>query len=180
MKHTPVLLPHTVFIVLSFIVTTITMNSYAVEAEEKAPIVELQRLEGETAANIISINDYKGKLIYLDFWASWCGPCRQSFPFLQDIRTRYANQGFEVIAVNVDAQLSDALRFLKQFPVDYPVLLDPKYTMAQTYAVQGLPTAYLIDTEGNVIYKHLGFKEADKQWITALIEQQLPPLKKQP
>ena len=91
-----------------------------------------------------------------------------------------ANQGFEVIAVNVDAKLSDALRFLKKFPIDYPILLDSAYTMAQIYEVQGLPTAYLIDTEGNVIYKHLGFKEADKKWITALIEQNLPALKKQP
>lgn len=170
MKNIHVLLSRILLILLPLISHT----SYSVEAEDIAPVVELPLLEDGIAGRTNSIANHKGKLIYLDFWASWCGPCRQSFPFLQKIRTQYANQGFEVIAVNVDAKLSDALRFLKKFPIDYPILLDSAYTMAQIYEVQGLPTAYLIDTEGKVIYKHLGFKEADKKWITALIEQNLP------
>lgn len=150
--------------------------TYAVEAEETAPVIKLPRLQEQAAGEITSIADYKGKLIYLDFWASWCGPCRQSFPVLQKIRTQYADQGFEVIAVNLDTELAPALKFLNQFPVDYPILLDPQYTMANTYGIQGLPTAYLINHEGTVIYKHLGFKKTDEKWLTALIEQHLPRL----
>jgi thiol-disulfide isomerase/thioredoxin len=158
---------------LSLILLLLTLPAYSVEADEPAPIIALPQLENNVAGKMTSIADYKGKLIYLDFWASWCGPCRQSFPFLKEIRQQYVDQGFEIIAVNVDAKLEDGLRFLKKFPVDYPTLLDPKGVMSRAYLVQGLPTAFLIDREGNIIYEHLGFKERDKKWITALIEQNI-------
>lgn len=160
--------------VFAVLLLAITLPAHSLNAEEQAPVVPLQQLENNVAGKTTSIADYKGKLIYLDFWASWCGPCRQSFPFLKEIRNKYVDQGFEIISVNVDVDLKDALGFLNSFPVNYPMLLDPDATMAAVYQVQGLPTAYLIDSEGNIVYKHLGFKERDKKWITALIEQNLP------
>lgn len=158
----------------SLILVISVIPSYAVEADEFAPIVDLPQLKGDKAGSKTNLLEHKGKLIYLDFWASWCGPCRQSFPFLQEIRNKYADQGFEVVAVNVDTNLAPALRFLEKFPVNYPILLDHSAEKAQAYSVQGLPTAYLINQRGQIIYKHLGFKEKDKQWIIALIEQNLP------
>ncbi len=140
---------------------------------QAAPHIPLPLLENGAAGRTSGINDHKGKIIYLDFWASWCGPCRQSFPFLQNLRDQYHDQGFEIVAVNVDVELKDALSFLQNYPVDYPILLDPEGIMATTYGVQGLPTSFIIDRDGNVVYAHLGFKEKDKQWITALIKQNL-------
>ena len=98
----------------------------------------------------------------MDIWASWCGPCRKSLPILNEIRRKYLSQGFEVVAVNVDEKLSDALTFLDKYP-DYPVLLDPKGSLAQAYQLQGMPTAYLIDEKGVIIYKHVGFKIKDQK-----------------
>ncbi len=158
----------------SLILLINAVPSYAVEADDFAPIVDLPQLVDNKPGDKTNLLAHKGKLIYLDFWASWCGPCRQSFPFLQEIRNKYADQGFEVVAVNVDTELAPALRFLKQFPVNYPILLDHDAEKALSYGVQGLPTAYLINQRGQIVYKHLGFKEKDKKWITALIEQNLP------
>ncbi len=158
---------------LSLVLLIFTLPSYAIDADDQAPSIPLKQLEGNIISKITEVNTYKGKLIYLDFWASWCGPCRQSFPFLNKIRNQYSSQGFEVIAVNVDTELADARKFLKNFPVDYPILLDPEGKMPIAYDIRGLPTAFIIDRQGTVVYKHLGFKERDKKWITALIEQNL-------
>lgn len=157
-----------------FLLASISLSTHAVIAEEDAPIVAIPQLENNALGNTKSIADYKGKLIYLDFWASWCGPCRQSFPFLHDLQEEYADSGFIVIAVNVDSTLEPALNFLEKFPTNYPILIDHKNEMSTTYGVQGLPTSFLIDENGTVIYKHLGFKERDKKWITALVKQNLP------
>lgn len=161
---------HLFFIVL----LAITFPSHSDDTDnQQAPNTPAKMLVNNLPGKLSSIADYKGKLIYLDFWASWCGPCRQSFPFLKNIRNKYADQGFEVVAVNVDSELKSALTFLKKHPVDYPVLLDPKGTMASAYSVHGLPTAYIIDRKGAIVYEHLGFKEKDKKWLIALIEQHL-------
>lgn len=142
---------------------------YSTEAGQQAPKVALPLLENGVPGKLSTLEDYRGKLVYLDFWASWCGPCRQSLPILNDIRAQFANDDFEVLAINVDEKLSDALKFLKKYPVDYPVLLDPKGQSPRAYGVPGMPTAYLIDEQGIVIYKHSGFHKKDKILIEKLI-----------
>ena len=154
--------------------SSVSLTAHVIISDEKAPVVAIPELENNLLGSSKSIADYKGKLIYLDFWASWCGPCRQSFPFLHDLQEQYADNGFVVIAVNVDSTLEQALSFLEKFPTNYPILIDHKNEMSATYEVQGLPTSFLIDENGTVIYKHLGFKEHDKKWITVLVEQNLP------
>ncbi len=158
---------------LLFTLLFLAIPTLAIIAEDKAPHVALPLLEDHQPGKTTGINDYKGKLVYLDFWASWCGPCRQSFPFLKQLKEQYAEQGFEVVSVNVDTSLEPALKFLKDHPVNHPILLDPNGKMAERYGVQGLPTAFIIDRDGVVVYKHLGFKEKDKAWITALVRQNL-------
>lgn len=159
--------------ILAIALMVVTFNSYAFKKGDVTPDIPLPQLEGQSAGKATSITDYKGKLVYLDFWASWCGPCRQSLPILNEIRKDYASKGFEVVAVNVDENLKDALKFLDKYPVDYPILLDPKGKMPKTYKVQGMPTAYLIDEKGVVLYKHTGFKKKDRKKIEALIDKHL-------
>lgn len=118
-------------------------------------------LPGIKTGNLMSLKSHRGKVVYLDFWASWCGPCRQSLPMLNELRKELRSKGFEVVAVNLDEDKSEAKKFLKQFPVSYPVLLDPKGRVPQKYDLPGMPTSYLIDRKGKIRKVHVGFKKQD-------------------
>jgi len=123
------------------------------------------KLPGINTGNLMSLKSQRGKVVYLDFWASWCGPCRQSLPMLNELRKELRSKGFEVIAVNLDEDKKDAQTFLKQFPVSYPVLLDPKGKVPQKYNLPGMPTSYLIDRKGKIRKVHIGFKKQDMSKI---------------
>jgi thiol-disulfide isomerase/thioredoxin len=142
---------------------SVALKVHSAEKGDEAISIPLKLLE----------NNKPGKTVYLDFWASWCGPCRKSLPILNEIRSQYSSQGFEVIAVNIDEKLADALRFLDKYPVDYPIFLDPKGKLPKAYKVPGMPTAYLIDEKGTIIYKHVGFKTKDRKKIEKLISEHI-------
>ena len=129
----------------------------------------------DTANGSISLSDFKGKVVYLDFWASWCGPCRQSFPWLSQMRKKYQDQGFEVIAVNLDKFRHDANKFLKKTPAEFTVAYDPEGEMASKYDLLGMPSAYIIDRDGIIRYQHVGFTHAKKsqyeEELTILLKQ---------
>ena len=133
-------------------------NATAVKVGEIAPAVDLPNLVGEGNT---SLADLRGKVVYLDFWASWCGPCRVSFPQLETIRAELAERGFEVLAVNVDEFEEDALEFLKEIPVSYPVVQDIEGASPKIYGILGMPTGFLIDREGVVRRVHQGFRKSD-------------------
>ena len=123
-------------------------------ADAPAPAFDLPALEGEQR---IALKDLRGKVVYLDFWASWCGPCRQSLPALNALYHKLAELDFEIIAINLDAEANDALRFLERYPVDYPVLVDRSGATPQAYALTGLPTSVLIDQHGVLVASFEGF-----------------------
>lgn len=150
-----------------------SLPAVALEEGDTAKNIPLSLLEGQAGGQTVGVDDFKGQLVYLDFWASWCGPCRQSLPILNEIRAKYNDKGFEVVAVNVDENLKDALGFLERYPVSYPILLDPKGEMPKAYDVKGMPTAYLLDKNGKIIYKHVGFKKKDRAKIVELIEKNI-------
>jgi cytochrome c biogenesis protein CcmG/thiol:disulfide interchange protein DsbE len=104
---------------------------------------------------------YKGKIVYLDFWASWCGPCRQSFPWMQRMQQQYGRDGFVVVAVNVDQDRGDADRFLHEFMPNFQVVYDPQGHLAERYGVGAMPTSVLIDRAGQVRLLHAGFRTKD-------------------
>lgn len=135
-----------------------------------APAPELS-LPG--VAGPVSLADLKGKVVYLDFWASWCGPCRQSFPFMNDLQARYRAKGLEVVAVNLDARRDDADQFLAQLPARFTLAFDARGDSARRFAVKGMPSSYLIGRDGKVIAAHKGFKEDDRKELEAGIEQAL-------
>jgi thiol-disulfide isomerase/thioredoxin len=128
-----------------------------------APAIELPLLSVQGQSSNASLAELRGKVVYLDFWASWCGPCRKSFPLLEKLRQQLGPQGFEVLAVNVDEFEADALQFLTEIPVSYPVVRDGSGSAPQTYGILGMPTAYLIDRGGVVRLVHAGFKTSDAE-----------------
>ena len=108
------------------------------------------------------MKDLEGSVVYLDFWASWCGPCRLSLPALDAIYQELQDQGLVVAAITVDAVEEDALDFLERYPVSYPIAFDNSGDVPTAFAVNGMPSGYLIDRSGNVRAVHVGFKRGDE------------------
>ena len=113
------------------------------------------------AASSLDLTNSRGRVVYLDFWASWCGPCRQSFPWMETMKSTYGGQGFEIVAVNLDRDRADADKFLKQFHPTFDVRFDPKGELAELYKVQGMPSSVLIDRHGVTRFTHVGFRPVD-------------------
>jgi len=104
----------------------------------------------------------RGKVVYLDYWASWCAPCRQSFPWMNEMQARYGEKGLVVIAVNVDQDAGEARRFLASYPARFTVAFDPDGSTARALALKGMPSSFLIDRLGEIVSSHVGFREAGK------------------
>jgi thiol-disulfide isomerase/thioredoxin len=117
----------------------------------------------------LDLTAYRGKVVYVDFWASWCAPCKQSFPWLGNLVHEYASLDFVVIGVNVDKNRARAERFLSETPAEFAIVYDPKGDLATAYKVAGMPSAVLIDRAGHVRFAHAGFSEKQK----GLYEEQL-------
>ncbi|MFQ3193606.1 MAG: thiol-disulfide isomerase/thioredoxin [Colwellia sp.] len=109
------------------------------------------------------ISSHKGKVIYLDFWASWCGPCRKSFPWMNNIQEKYQQQGLVIISVNVDNNKALADKFLAEIPANFTVFYDPKGKVARQFKLKGMPSSYIIDRSGKVISTHVGFSQSKKK-----------------
>ena len=107
------------------------------------------------AASSLDLTGFRGRVVYLDFWASWCGPCRQSFPWMEIMKSTYGIQGLEIVAVNLDKSRADADRFLKQFHPTFDVRFDPEAELAEIYKVQGMPSSVLIDRHGVTRFMHI-------------------------
>ena len=135
-----------------------------------APPFTLNSINGD---NKIELASYQGKVVYVDFWASWCVPCRLSFPFLSALRAQYANQGFEVIAINLDEDPQAAQAFLQRYPVNYPVAMGFATTTPVDYQIQAMPTAYLVDAKGVLRLKHLGFSAKHQEFLEAVVQKLL-------
>ena len=114
------------------------------------------------ASPAVDIQDFRGRVVYLDFWASWCAPCRQSFPWMQAMKNAYESRGLTVLAVNLDRDRGDADRFLAQFHPSFDVRFDPQGKVAEHFKVQGMPTGLVVDRHGVVRFTHIGFRPVDE------------------
>lgn len=137
-------------------------NVAALTVGQKIPDFSLAALDGSQQ---YSLGDYAGQVVYVDFWASWCGPCRQSLPSLDRLYRQLSDRGFVVLAINVDAYSQDAKDFLKAYPVSYPVLHDEGGSLPVAFGVKGMPTAFLLDKQGNLRRVHEGFRLGDDDLI---------------
>ena len=114
------------------------------------------------AGTRISLAQYKGQVVMLNFWASWCGPCRQEMPLLENIYKKYHKLGFTLIGVNVEPDSKAAEGFLEQTPVSFPVIYDKDSTLSRAYDVQGMPSTVIIDRKGKIRVLHRGYKAGDE------------------
>lgn len=142
----------------------VLVTSNAIAAVSKAPAFQLPSIDGE-----VDLSQFEGKVVYLDFWASWCDPCRDSFPWMTELKNRYAEQGLEIVAVNLDKERALADRFLQGMNVNFIVAFDVAGDTAARYELRGMPGSYLIGRDGNIHASHLGFRDKDKQKLEAAI-----------
>ena len=110
----------------------------------------------------IRLEDYRGRIVFVDFWASWCPPCLASLPAYDQMYRDIGNEEFEIIAINVDEDTADGLKFLERQAVSYPVLADPEGKIGIPYGIRSLPRSFLIDREGRIANTYRSFKAGDE------------------
>jgi len=107
------------------------------------------------------LGDITGRVVMVDFWASWCTPCRRSFPWMNAMQRKYAAEGLQIIAVNVDKERELAEAFLNETPAEFGLRYDPAGALASAFGVQAMPSSFLLDSSGAILAKHYGFRSAD-------------------
>lgn len=144
-------------------------TSLVTQAAQKvtAPDFTLKSISGENKR----LSDYRGNIVLLNFWASWCVPCRAEMPVLDSIHKKYEPLGFVVLGVNVDQKSEKAIKYLKDTPVNFPVLYDPTGKVSKLYNVSAMPSTAIIDRDGNVRYIHPGYKDGDDDKYRAKIKE---------
>jgi cytochrome c biogenesis protein CcmG/thiol:disulfide interchange protein DsbE len=161
---------------LALILSALALSAGSVSAQEvgsRAPAFDLA-----TSAKPVRLADLKGQVVYLDFWASWCAPCKQSFPFMSEMQAKYGARGFTVIGVNVDQKREDADKFLAATPAKFTVGYDTAGKVAEIYQPKGMPTSYLIGADGKVRAVHVGFKDSQREELEREIQSALTAARK--
>ena len=128
----------------------------------------VQNVKGET----VNLSEFAGKVVYVDFWSSWCGPCRKSFPWMNEMHAKYAAKGLAVVAINLDVEPELAAQFLTKLPASFPVRYNPEGDVARSFDLQGMPSSFLFNRQGELVQKHVGFYDDKK----ALYEQEIQQL----
>jgi cytochrome c biogenesis protein CcmG/thiol:disulfide interchange protein DsbE len=136
--------------------------AWSLAAGDPAPACAAQLLDG---ARTVSLADYRGQVVYLDFWASWCAPCRESFPFMNELQRELATKGLQIVAVSVDKTAEDAKRFLARYPASFTIVLDAAANCPTAFRLEGMPSSYVIDRGGVVRAVHTGFHNSDRDEI---------------
>ena len=134
-------------------------------AGSAAPDFSLPARDGST----VRLSELKGQVVMVNFWATWCGPCRQEMPLLAQLQSKYEPLGFTVLGVNVEPDSAAAVTWLKGVPVAFPILFDRKNAVAQSFGVEGMPSSVFIDRNGNVRYVHRGYAPGDESKYADMI-----------
>lgn len=134
----------------------------ALEPGDKAPTFSARSLDG---TQTLSLGKYRGRVIYLDFWASWCGPCLKSLPLMEEMRKEFVGSDLQVLAINVDKDLGKAKKFVQKHEIGYPSAQDPEGRLPGAFEVETMPTSFIIDRNGVIRHIHKGFKPSDMEEI---------------
>lgn len=129
-----------------------------VALQEQAPDFTLKSLEGSN----LRLEEYRGDVVLINFWASWCGPCRQEMPVLDKLHHRYEDAGFAVLGVNVEGEVAPAQKIVDKTNVTFPILIDEGQSVSERYALEAMPSTVVVDRDGKVRYIHLGYKPGDE------------------
>jgi peroxiredoxin len=129
-------------------------TSFAGLEQSAAPDFTLKSVDGDN----LRLSEFRGEVVLINFWASWCGPCRQEMPVLSELHDKYKALGFTVLGVNVEEESGKARKLLQEMPVSFPVLLDNDSVVSKLYDVVAMPSTVLVDRDGNMRYQHKGYK----------------------
>jgi thiol-disulfide isomerase/thioredoxin len=143
-----------------FLIALLVQGSSVWAVEAGKPLPDL---------GLAEVQKTKGQYIYIDYWASWCGPCRQSFPWMNALQAKLGSKGLKVVAVNVDAKRADADKFLTHTPAQFTIAYDPLGESAKKLAIKTMPTSMLVSPEGRVLFVHSGFRTEETGQLEAKI-----------
>jgi thiol-disulfide isomerase/thioredoxin len=171
-----------IFVLLGLIVLTAFASATTVTAEEFRQMglqppkqrlesidFELQDLSGSTRR----LSDYRGKVVFLNFWATWCGPCRFEMPSMEKLYRRFKDKGLEIVAVNLQEDRASVQRFVDQYGLSFPVLLDTTGRIGATYGARSIPTTYIVGRDGFVLAGTVGTREWDDEEYLSFFEKLL-------
>lgn len=143
--------------VLAISMFTLSSSAFALEAGAKMPEIGLRTLDGKK----VTVEALKGKVVVVDFWATWCGPCKEEMPILQKLYAKYGKQGLVILGVSVDREADNIKSFLGKLGVSFPVVHDGEHAVTDRYKPEKMPSSYIVDREGVVKYVHAGFNASD-------------------
>jgi len=158
------------YIKLFFLSSILMLNTPSYAAKAGYPSFKLPEFQ---SGKMIDLSKYRGKVVYVDFWASWCGPCRQSMPKFNVLHEKLSSKGFALLAINLDESKADAKKFLESYPVNYMILHDASGKTPQQFGVSVMPTGYLLDRFGFIRYEHKGFRDGDEHILLKQIQKLL-------
>jgi thiol-disulfide isomerase/thioredoxin len=138
--------------------TLIAVPALAVAPSGPAPKFQLDSIGGK----VVNLDQFKGQVVMINFWASWCGPCRTEMPILEKLHAKYKPMGFTMVGINVEPDPKLAVDWLKSTPVSFPILLDTKSEVSKLYQVAGMPSTVIVDRKGNLRWLHRGYKPGDE------------------
>lgn len=148
----------TATIVCRIVLLGLIGTSLSLASDSRAPDFKLDAYGGKA----LGLGELRGQVVMINFWASWCVPCKQEMPLLEQMHKKYKPMGFTMLGVNVEPDSAAAEGVLRQIPVSFPVLFDRENRVSKLYNVQGMPSSVLIDRKGNVRYLHKGYKPGDE------------------
>ena len=133
-------------------------QALAVGLQDEAPDFTLKSLDGGN----LRLAEYRGQVVLINFWASWCGPCRQEMPLLDRLHHRYEDTGFAVLGINVEGDSDSAQEIVDKTKVTFPILIDDGQKVSELYSLEAMPSTVVVDRDGVIRYVHLGYKPGDE------------------
>jgi peroxiredoxin len=142
--------------IIALVFSVFAASSLASSGMEGQPAPDFA-LKSSTGENL-RLSEFRGDVVMINFWATWCGPCRQEMPLLDELYSRYQRVGFNLLGVNIDDDSRRAMRMIEELGVNFPVLFDARKEVSELYEVEAMPVTVIVDREGTVRYIHHGYK----------------------
>jgi len=148
-------------------IVLLAAETFAVGLREEAPDFTLKSLDGSN----LRLEEYRGQVVLINFWASWCGPCRQEMPVLDRLHHRYEDTGFAVLGINVEGDSGSAREIVDKTNVTFPILLDDEQKVSELYSLEAMPSTVVVDRDGVIRYIHRGYKPGDEAKYVEVVKE---------